>query len=196
MKSRTTILSCLIGVIVLSFVYEYSRAGSGTDTPPPKIAVVSVLKIFQECKKNDKFKQEFIAENNKVMAELEKLSKEIEAEKAGLKTLKAGSSNYMSMVKTILQKQASLQAQQEFYKQQMALKEQQWTEEIYKDILRETRKVAEQKGLQLVLEKDEPVLPCSNYTELMTVISTHKVLYDQGCLDITDEVMTSLDAEQ
>jgi len=196
MKSRTTILSCLIGVIVLSFVYEYSRAGSGTDTPTPKIAVVSVLKIFQECKKNDKFKQEFIAENNKVMAELEKLSKEIEAEKAGLKTLKAGSSNYMSMVKTILQKQASLQAQQEFYKQQMALKEQQWTEEIYKDILRETRKVAEQKGLQLVLEKDEPVLPCSNYTELMTVISTHKVLYDQGCLDITDEVMTSLDAEQ
>ena len=196
MKIRTTILSCLIGVIVLSFAYEYSRAGSGTDTPPLKIAVVSVLKIFQECKKNDKFKQEFVAENNKVMAELEKLSKEIEAEKAGLKTLKAGSSNYMSMVKAILQKQASLQAQQEFYKQQMALKEQQWTEEIYKDILRETRNVAEQKGLQLVLEKDEPVLPCSNYTELMTVISTHKVLYDQGCLDITDEVMAGLDAEQ
>jgi Skp family chaperone for outer membrane proteins len=196
MKIRTMILSCLMGVIVLSFAYEYSRAGSGTDTPAPKIAVVSVLKIFQECKKNDKFKQEYVAENNKVMAEMEKLSKEIEAEKAGLKTLKAGSNNYMSMVQAILQKQASLQAQEEFHKQQMALKEQQWTEEIYKDILRETRKVAEQKGLQLVLEKDEPVLPCSNYTELMTVISTHKVLYDQGCLEITAEVMAGLDAEQ
>jgi Skp family chaperone for outer membrane proteins len=56
--------------------------------------------------------------------------------------------------------------------------------------------VAKEKGLDIVLEKDEPEFPLSNYTELMTVISTHKVLYSSGCVDISDEVMARLDAEQ
>ena len=110
--------------------------------------------------------------------------------------MKVGSDDYMARVKQILTKRASLQAQREFYKQQSALKEQQWTESVYKDILRITAEVAKEKSLDMVFEKSEPKFPMPNYTELMTVISTHKVLYSSGCVDISDEVMARLDAEQ
>jgi Skp family chaperone for outer membrane proteins len=195
MKVKTTVLVCLVVSIVLPMTVEYSRADSKAPKPV-EIGVVSILRIFQNCRQGEKYREAAVEERTKTEAELEKLSKEIEAEEAGLRTLKAGSDDYLTRVKQILTRKASLQAQQEFYKQQAALKEQQWAEKVYKDILRATAEVAKKKGLDIVLEKDEPEFPLSNYSELMTVISTHKVLYSSGCVDISDEVMARLDAEQ
>jgi len=195
MKTKVMVLSCLIGAVVLSAGYERTLAKAKETPAGPKIGIVSVVKIFRDCKKNEKYRQEVVAERNKVAAELEKLSKEIEAENAGLKTLKPGSSDYSAQMKEVLTKQGSLQAQQEFHNQQMAMKEQKWTEDIYKEILRITVEVAQEKGLDLVLGKDEIEFPTSSANELMLTISTNKVLYSGGCLDITDEVMARLDTE-
>ncbi len=161
-----------------------------------KVGVVSILRVFRDCKRNEKYRQAAVAQQARDDAELEKLSKSIEAEEAGLRALKAGSDDYLARVKQILTQRASLQAQQEFYKQQAILKEQQWTEAVYKDVLKIVAEVAKEKGIDIVLERDEPEFPTSNYTELMTVISTHKVLYSSGCEDISDEVLARLDAAQ
>ena len=162
----------------------------------PKVGVVSIRKIFRDCKKSARYRQESTAERQRVDAELTKLDNEIKAQKAGLKTLKIGSENYMAQVKEILEKQAILQAQQEFRKQQITLKEQRITETIYGDILRITSEVAKQKGLDLVFEKSEPELPALSPTELELSMGMHKLLYSNGCVDITDEVMTRLDLEK
>ena len=197
MKIRTAIvLGCLVGVVILAMCFEYSWAWSKADKPASKIGVVSIRKIFGDCKRNVKYREEAVAEQNRVIAELERLAKEVEAGRAGLRTLKEGSSDHLALVKELLTKQANLQAQQEFHKQQMELKDQRWTEELYKDILRVTSKVAEQKGLDLVFEKDEIELPAVSANELMLTIRTHKLLYSGGCLDITDEVMARVDAEK
>ena len=162
MKVKVIILSCLIAVIVLSIGYERSLAISTSEKINLKVGVVSVLRILKDCKGNAKYRDEATAEQNKIIAELDKLKAEFEAEKAGLRTLKSGSDDYMKRVKEILTKQANYQAQQEFYKQQMELKDQRWAEDTYKEILRITSEIAKEKGLDLVLERDEPDLPAPN----------------------------------
>ncbi|MHC4641966.1 MAG: OmpH family outer membrane protein [Planctomycetota bacterium] len=162
----------------------------------PAMGVVSIRKIFRNCKKTAQYREATNAERQKLSAELVKLDNEIKAQREGLKTLKIGSENHLAQVKEILQKQASLQAQQEFHKQQLSLKEQQLTEDIYKDILRITSDIAKQKGLDLVFEASEPDLPASSPTELELSMGTHKLLYGGGCLDITEEVITRLDSEK
>jgi len=197
MKIKVIILSCLVAAILLFIGYERSLAISTSESGKInlKVGTVSVLRILKDCKGNAKFKEEATIEQNKMVAELDKLKAEFEAEEAGLRTLKNGSNDYMTQVKEILTKRANYQAQQEFYKRQIELKEQRWAEDTYKNILRITAEVAKQKGLDLVLEMDEPELPAPNYNGLMTILSTHKVLYSAGCPDITDEVMTRLDAK-
>jgi Skp family chaperone for outer membrane proteins len=210
MKIKTMVLVCLVVIVALLMRGDYSWAGlkgspdakkglfgspKSTSKPVGKVGVVSILKVFRNCKKNEKYRQLTAEEQAKTEAELGKLSKEIEAEETGLKALKAGSDDYLARAKQILTGRASLQAQQDFYKQRGMLKEQQWTEEVYKDILKIIAEVAKEKGIDIVLERDEPEFPLSNYTELMTVISTHKVLYSSGCEDISDEVLARLDAE-
>jgi len=195
MKIKTLALGCLIMFILCCIGYEASRADSASGFDNTKIGVVSIRKIFQECKANADYRQKATMEQEKTLSELDKLSKEIEAQQAGLKTLKSGTPEYMELVKKLLNKQGELQAGREFGKQQFALKDQNWTTKLYKQILQITEKIAQERGLNLVLEKDESeTIDSSTANELMLTIRTHKVLYSEGCLDITGEVMARLDA--
>ncbi|MHC4461761.1 MAG: OmpH/Skp family outer membrane protein [Planctomycetota bacterium] len=162
----------------------------------PKIGVVSVEKIFQDCKRSAKYREETIAVRGRANAELGKLKAEIDADNEGLKTLKVGSSDYMALMKEVLTKQANLQVKQKFYEQQMVLNERRLIEGLYKDILRKTSEVAKEKGLDLVFERSEPKLPAPTANELTATISTHKLVYSGELSDITDDVIARLDSEE
>jgi Skp family chaperone for outer membrane proteins len=192
MKIKSIIVMVL--VIVMSGFIMNAWAEKAADNKCLKIGVVSVRKVFQDCKRNAKYKQEMLAERDKLEAELENLSKQIDASKSSLKMLKPGSSDYLSGMKEVLEKQASLQAKQEYFKRQMDMREQVVIEQLFKDVLKATAGVAKEKGFDLVFEKSEPDLPASNSNELTLTISTYKVLYSAGCEDITDAVMAKVDA--
>ncbi|HUT46639.1 MAG TPA: OmpH family outer membrane protein [Sedimentisphaerales bacterium] len=196
MKVKTAILGCLIGVVVLLFVHEYSMAQVKTNDTVLPIGIVDVRRALRECKATDKYRERTNAENSKMDAEEEQLSREIQALAAGLRALKPGTSDHLAQYKEYLQKQANLKTLQEFNPQQKALKHQQWTQELYQEILRITKVLAAEKGLPLVLESDEPEFPIQRYEDLAMTLSTHKVLYSNGCLDLTDEVIAELDKEE
>jgi Skp family chaperone for outer membrane proteins len=124
---------------------------------------------------------------------------EIEVElfqEAGLKTLKRGSVDYLAQYKELLEKRAKLDVQQQVINQERSAKDQKWMEELYSEILQITVELAKQKGLELVLGADEPEFPMESADQLMMTLSTHKVLYAAGCLDLTSEVVARLDAKE
>jgi len=172
------------------------RAELKADTLGLKIGVVSIRKVLRNCKRSARYKVDILADQGRANAKLQELSKQIETQEAGLKALRPGSSDYLAQLKELLEKRYQLEAQQEFNQQQNALKHHKWTEELYKEILQITKELAEQKGLDLVFEKDEPEFPVASSEELVMVLSTHKLLYSAGCLDLTEEVVARLDAEK
>lgn len=192
MKLKSIVVMVL--VIIMSGFIVSAGAVKAADNKCLKIGVVSVRKIFQDCKRNTKYRQEMTAERDKLEAELDSLSKDIDASKSKLKMLKQGSADYLSGIKDVFDKQASLQAKQEYFKRQMDIREQTVVEQLFKDVIKATGEVAKEKGFDLVLEKSEPDLPAANTNELTLTISTHKVLYSSGCEDITDAVMAKVDA--
>ncbi|MGA2677947.1 MAG: OmpH family outer membrane protein [Sedimentisphaerales bacterium] len=192
MKRKSIVV--MVFVIIMSGFIVSAGAVRAADNKCLKIGVVSVRKIFQDCKRNTKYRQEMTAERDKIEVELESLSKDIDASKSKLKMLKQGSTDYLSGIKDVLDKQASLQAKQEYFKRQMDMREQTVVEQLFKDVIKATGEVAKEKGFDIVLEKSEPDLPAANSNELTLAISTHKVLYSSGCEDITDAVMAKVDA--
>ena len=195
MKIRTMVLSCLAGVVIMAMVFEYSQAQSKSNTPSSKIGVVSILKVFRDCKRSDAHRTEFNAEQSRTIAALKTLTKEIEKQEAGLKALKPESSDYLAQRKKLIDNQVRLEAEQKFYKEQAILKQYKWSKELYQEILRITSELAEQKGLDLVLKKDEIDLLALSVNEISETVRTHKVLYSAGCVDISDEVVARLDKE-
>jgi Skp family chaperone for outer membrane proteins len=195
MKASTAALVCLMGVVVLVVGYEYSQAQPEAATLSSKIGVVSIRRVFQECKRSARYNAEVLAEQSRTAAELQRLSKEVEASKAGLNAFKRGSSDYLAQLNEVFDKQSKHDAEQEYLTQQKALKYQRWVEDLYLDILRGTAEVAKQKGLDLVVDKDEVEFPALSIDSTMLAIRTHKVLYDGGCVDFTNEVIAWLDKE-
>jgi Skp family chaperone for outer membrane proteins len=195
MKIKTAILGCLMGIVVLLLVHEYSMAQVKPNDITLPIGIVDVRRALRECKATEKYRERTNAENSKMDAEEQQTTREIQALAAGLRALKPDTSDYLSQFKEYLQKQANLKAMQEFNPRQKALKHQQWTQKLYQEILRLTKVLAAEKGLPLVLGSDEPQFPIQQYEELAMTLSTHKVLYSNGCLDLTDEVIAELDKE-
>ena len=198
MKLKTTALAAMtvISFVLIAGIGHGTAAGAPAENKCLKIGVVSVRKILQDCKRYAKFRQEMTAEGTKLENELDKLSKEIDLAKAGLKTLKPGTADYSASMKEFFDKRAQLQAKKEFFSQQMDLREQAAIEQLFKDIMKATADIAKEKGFDLVLEKSEPDLPASTPNAMTLTISTHKVLYSAGCEDITDAVMAKVDASQ
>ena len=196
MKIKTAVLGGLTVLAVLFLAHEYSMAQVKTNDLSLPIGIVDVRRALRECKATEKYKEKTNVENSKMDAEEEQLTREIQALAAGLRALKPGSSDHLSQYKEYRQKQNELKTIQEFNPQLKMLKHQQWTQQLYQEILRITKEMASQKGLPLVIGRDEPEFPIQRYEDLVMTLSTHKVLYSNGCVDLTDEVIAELDKEE
>ncbi|MFC1677189.1 OmpH family outer membrane protein [Planctomycetota bacterium] len=196
MKIRVMFLSFLVAAVVLLIGYEKTMAKAKTTASNGSlnIGIVSVQKVFEKCNRNEIYQIQASAERERLVKELEKLKAQIEAEEAGLKTLKSDSAEFMAQTKEIMMQRASLQAQRDFYRKQLEYKDQLWAEELYKDILIAAKAVAEKKGLDMILESSEPVFPSENPQDFMLTVRTHKVLYAGGGVDVTEDVTAGLDA--
>lgn len=196
MKTKTIFLSCLASMIILAIGYEYSQAQQKTNVPSAKIGIVSIAKIFNNSKRSVAHKREISAEQNKKSEELEKLSGQLKSEEAILLALKQDSSDYLAQREKCINIRVSLEAKQTINKEQTILKQYKWRKKFYQDILLITSDLAKQKGLEVVLEKDEIEVSVLGVNELNQTMITHKVLYSGGCVNITDEVMAQLDKEK
>ncbi|NIP24938.1 MAG: hypothetical protein GWN67_11615 [Phycisphaerae bacterium] len=66
------------------------------------------------------------------------------------------------------------------------------TKKIYSDILHQAREIAQNMDLDLVLESSEAYPAEANQRQLELAMMTHKLLYSNGCIDITDIVIERL----
>lgn len=195
MKIKTVISGCLICIVVLFVVHEFSIAQPTAPAPTSKIGLISVPRTLAECKATATFGVKAKAENDRMAAEENKISAEIKVLSDELRSgvFLPESSDYLSRYRTLLQKQGELKALQEFNAPQRTSTQRRWAEKIYKEVLRITEEVAAKKGLDIVLQRSKPEFPIRSADQLMMTLSTHKVLYGGGCVDITNEVIAELD---
>lgn len=196
MKFKTMVLCCLAGAVILTMGYEYLQAQPNVAGSGSKIGVVSVQRALRNCQATIRFTEKIKAERNQMRAEEQKLTQESESLAKSLSAFKPDSSDYMERLEEMVQKQSKLKALQEINPRRLTLKQMQWTQTLYQEILKITRELGAAKGLNLVLEGDQPQFPFQRPEELAGVISTHKVLYSGGCVDLTNEVIAELDKIQ
>jgi Skp family chaperone for outer membrane proteins len=194
MKARNIIIGILAAsVISLVAGYEQGWAQTKEEIAPARIAVVSVRRILENSKTNAQWEEKVRTEGEKIRAELDKLSKEIQAIEADMATRKVGSSDYLNLMRNGTEKQALLEAKDKFYQQELGVKQQQQIELLYQEIIVAVANVAKEKGVDLVVAKEEFQFPSTSLRELTLVIQTSKVLYHAEHMDITNDVLAVLD---
>jgi Skp family chaperone for outer membrane proteins len=185
----------LICVLASLVVLEHGQAAVPATGPTLKVGVVSMREVFKGSKKHGQYSNQAVARQVQARSQLENLRKEVEGEEAELKTLRQGTADHMQQLQVVLEKRSKMQSQQEFLKQQSVLEDKKWLEDLYQAFARATQNLAKEKGLDMVLERTEPEFPVPS-DELMTTLYMHKVLYSGGCVDLTAEVTSRLDADE
>ena len=180
MKFKTMVLGCLVCAIILATGYEYLQAQPNATGSTLKIGVVSVHTALRNCKATFKFTERLKAEQEKMISEEKTLATEGQALADSLRAFRQDSNEYMKQLQEMVRKQSELKALQEANPRLSRLKQMQWTQKLYKEILPITKEMAAEKGLALVLGTDEPEFPFQRYEELVMTLSTHKVLIITG----------------
>lgn len=195
MNSKIAAGVFVVCMLVSLAVMERGRAAAPVTGPTPKIGVVSMREVFKASAKHKQYSAQAMSRQVQARSQLEDLKKSVDGEEAELKTLRQGTPDYTQQLQTVIEKRAKLQSQQEFLKQQSVLEDKKWLEDLYQAFSRATQTIAKEKGLDLVLERTEPEFPVPS-DELMSTLYTHKVIYAGGCLELTSEVTTRLDADE
>ena len=194
MRFRKSFTVVLLGSVVLAFwSYERGLATARKEITPARIGIVSVNRILTNSKKHAQWQDKMAVEEQTVRGEIEKLGKELEALQADMATRKVGSNDHMKLMRQALDKEAAHEARKQSYEREMSLKVQFWTESLYRDVLGVISTVAKEKGLDMVIAKEEVEFPSAGIRDLMLSIRTNKVLYHSEHMDITNEVLAILD---
>ncbi len=193
MKSKTTMTLVLAAVLLVLTFNLGSRAQQAVPTDPlQRVGVVSVMAVIQQCQTNANHVAALNAEQDKIIREQTKQEQEVKAEAQILNTLLQGTDDYNTQLQLVISKQAALQGKSEYYKQYLGAKDMKWKNDLYKNILAAVTKVCEAKGLTLVFERTDPIFPIKAEGFAVTV-STHKLVYSKGCVDITADVIAEID---
>jgi Skp family chaperone for outer membrane proteins len=188
----------MVAVCAAVFVFGYNSGSvnAGKAFAPAKVGVVSVRRVFENNKKSMEWQAKQDQQRDKIVAELKAISRDLEALRGDIATRQEGSSDYYQLMRELMEKEASLKAKKDFYEQEMMTKEKVWTEELYQDIIAKTKMVAQEKGLDVVLAKEEMNFPTESASDLMLMVKTSKLLYYSDALDITDDVLAAVDGER
>ncbi len=193
MKSKTTMtLGFAAVLLVLTFNLGIRAQQDALTNPLQRVGVVSVMTVIQQCQTNVKHVEALNEEQNKIIREQNKQEQDLKAEAQILGTLLQGTDDYNTQLQLVIRKQADLQGQAEYYKQYLGARDMKWKNDLYKDILAAVTKVSEAKGLTMVFERTDPMFPIKAEGFAVTV-STHKLVYSKGCVDITADVIAEID---
>jgi len=175
---------------LLGFNWAQGRGALNADEPRPMtqdIAVVDVGKVFEKHKRFRARSEEFQRVNKEAEQELKKLAEEGQKLKEELGRQKAGSAEFARIQKELAEKAAEFQKYQKEQAERFQKEQSEAIAVTYKEISEEIQRIAEARGLRLVI-RSQSETPDLKIPGKLGEWVNRQVLYENG-LDITDDVI-------
>ena len=176
------------------------RPASAQDAPP-KIATVNLAKVFNELQETKDFQQKLESDRKAIQAEAQKRGAEIEQLKKDRQLLKEGSDDFNKKQKELIEKTIAAQTWQQLIQADLFRQQKNQIKGLLDKIEETTKTIAEGKKIDLVVVEQKVELPAEmdnvnadQLRAMIQMVNQRTVLYNNGKLDITGEVIAALDA--
>jgi Skp family chaperone for outer membrane proteins len=194
--NKLLLIGLVVAIIAVSFGYRQGIAASEKQIAPSKVAIVDVTKVLQNSKKHKQWQEKMTKDEDAMKTEFQKDKIDLKSLEDGMNTLKTSSPDYITAMKEYLDKKSLLDAKDKFYQEKVNLEMLRWTQSLYTKMLEVTGKIAQKKGIDIVLAQEQLDPDSPSLRDFMLSIRTKKVLYNSAQLDITDDVLAALDEAQ
>lgn len=185
-------LMALVGLSVACATPLVSAEGT------PRIAVVRPLQIMKDSAEYKEHLTNYETETQKLTAAQDQKKHDIDAMTAQLKQLNPAHPSYGELSAKIEQASIELQAWQQIVTRDGERERKQMLREIFHHLQAATAKVARAQQIDLVLtqgEDDLPNIESLDYQALVMNIAGRSVLFSTNTVDISNAVLTQVDAD-
>jgi Skp family chaperone for outer membrane proteins len=193
------VAAAVTGALVLSSTLAQPRETTSRPAAPTRIAVCDVFSVLTRSQRAAELTEQFTKRDKDIEAETQRMSKEISLDLDMLSKYQDGSADFERKLDEARQKQIKLEAWQK--SEMIRLKRDQYiqTLALYNRTITAAAELAKERGIDLIVNERQkytgnPKLePMEN---LFGKIDTKKIIYLDGRLDITDEVLARINAAE
>ncbi len=181
---------------LVAFVRPLPARAAAEPTSNSGIAVIDVEKVFNALVERNDMQQQLQAYLTQLNDELKKLDGEAKAAFETARALPDGAEKNSAVQKAI-EMQATAQARKQVFEALADRRQSESFRQLFAKISAGGRKIAETRGLNLVIATDENVsVPVgASSTDVQRVISLKRIVYASPTLDITDALIQLLNSE-
>lgn len=195
---RTTFSTLLIGLMTGAVLFG-GTAGvlrAQNDAPPAgsPVATIDVVLVFNEYQRQKDLSEEFREKQTSLQAEDQSRRQRIDAAQATLDQLDPTDPAAVTRARELLQMKIEYRNWADLAQADLERELGLWTARVYQEILSATGQVAESRGHQVVLYRDE-FQPLSDPQRIREQIQQRKVVYASGGTDISQLVLERLNTE-
>jgi Skp family chaperone for outer membrane proteins len=159
---------------------------------PLKVLVCDIFRIFNQYQNDIDLSDQYNQKMTVLMLEDKKKQEKAEMDEKGLSSLKEGSAEYVKQQGEVEQEKAERQVWQQVQEHNVMGWRIRKTQEAYDQILKTIAKVSKSRDAQLVMYLDTGVPKTNDLHELLQAIERRQVIYSDDSLDITDDVLKTL----
>lgn len=195
-QSVTVVLTgVVVGVASLWVAASLSAQSRGGASGGTRIAVVDVVRVFNEYQRQKDLTEEMNDLEGRLRAENQQRLTRIETMKAELDRLNLDDPTYATRARELVQVQIEYEVWAKAKQADMAREVGLWTDKIYREILKAAEELAKRDGYDIVLYRGQYQGGTLDPEGLKEQIRSNQVLYAAPSVDITVTLSDKLNAD-
>ncbi len=159
-----------------------------------KIGIVDISRVFDKFQKRIDLDQELKEQEKGFQDEVNKKRKEIIDLDEETQLLDLGSESRSNNENLLERKNVELEGYAKFAERQLLKKYKDFFENIYQEVVQKVEEIGKQEGFDLIIKNEESDLKSGKISDLQFKIGIRTVLYHSDSVDITLDVIDTLNA--
>lgn len=184
---------CLAFALLASLIYTNINIANA-EVEDFRIGIVDIGSVFEKYQKRIDLDQELKEQEKAFQDEVNKKRKEIIDLDEETQLLDLGSEERGNNENLMERKNVELEGYAKFAERQLLKKYKDFFENIYQEVVRKVEEIGEQEGFDLIIKKEEADLKSGQISDLQFKIGIRTVLYHSDSVDITLDVVDTLNA--
>jgi Skp family chaperone for outer membrane proteins len=193
LSSVKTPIMCLTLVLLASFACTNIKLANA-EAEDFKIGVVDIGGVFEKYQKRVDMDQKLKEREKEFQDEINKKRKELIDLDEETQLLDLGSESRGKNESLLERKTAELEGYAKFAERQLLKKYKNFFENIYQEVVLKVEEIGKQNNFDLIIKKEEPELKSGQISDLQFKIGIRTVLYHSESVNITLDVIDSLNA--
>ncbi len=193
LSSVKTPIMCLTLVLLASFACTNIKLANA-EADDFKIGVVDIGGVFEKYQKRLDLDQELKEQEKGFQDEINKKRKELIDLDEETQLLDLGSESRGKNENLLERKTVELEGYAKFAERQLLKRYKDFFENIYQEVMLKVEEIGKQNNFDLIIKKEEPELKSGQISDLQFKIGIRTVLYHSESVNITLDVIESLNA--